>query len=324
MRAVSGKSGCSISRTRADRSVPSVWNGIYGLKPSIGRLPHTGLQGPSGGMDALLGVVGPLARTSKDLELFCSSVLGRQPWYYEAQLISKPWQSPKLETSRRLTIAVMRDDGMVAPHPPIAAALEETILKLQAAGHTIVEWEAVRAAESDALSWKIFLQDTGDEYRKFLAESGEPAVPLIHWLLESKAPKKPVNHPYGLWELVKLREKLRQDSLEQWSAIPQLDAILCPGAPTLAPRHDTSRHWGYTSMWNVLDWPTVIFPVKTPKTLGTWPPHPPRSQLEEYVAGTWDEETFKGLPVGLQLVGRRLEEEKLLKDLFIVEEALLA
>src|SRR5205807_4251600 len=43
--------------------VPAHFSGICGLKPTPGRIPSTGHFPPSGGPFALLGVVGPMART---------------------------------------------------------------------------------------------------------------------------------------------------------------------------------------------------------------------------------------------------------------------
>ncbi len=42
-----------------------------------------------------------------------------------------------------------------------------------------------------------------------------------------------------------------------------VDVVLCPAAPGVAPPLDTSRYWGYTSQWNLLDYPAVVFPVTT-------------------------------------------------------------
>ena len=291
-------------------------------------MPHTGMQGPHEGMDTIMGVMGPMARSMLDLDLFCRSINGCKPWYYEAQQISKEWRSLNLDTTRKLTIAVMRDDGMVFPHPPVLAALDRAVAKLKDAGHEIVEWLPNRAAECEELLFTLCLQDRGEEYRQHCAISGEPLIPGVEWLLSEKAPKENVQHPYELWKLVRTREILRQQGVDQWTAYPKLDAILCPGAPTLAPPHDTSRHWGYTSMFNVLDWPGVTFPVNKPteeemlRAEAEWSGRNVRSEVEKYVHDTWSREVFAGAPVGLQLVGRRLEEEKLLEDAWLVERAL--
>jgi len=167
------------------------------------------------------------------------------------------------------------------------------------------------------------LQDGGAEYYEHLALSGEPPIPMIDWLLNNKAPQ-PFTKPSQLWELVSVREKLRQQAVEQWSSLGAVDVILCPGGPTLATRENKSRHWGYTSMWNVLDWPAVTFPVDRgfEGENVEWPPREARSETEKHVFEEWNKDWYKGAPVGLQVVGRRLEEEKLLADLRIVEHVI--
>jgi hypothetical protein len=39
------------------------------------------------------------------------------------------------------------------------------------------------------------------------------------------------------------------------------DFILCPVGPGVAPKMDQARYWGYTSIWNILDYPAAVFPV---------------------------------------------------------------
>jgi hypothetical protein len=51
--------------------VPAAFCGIYGLKPSVGRLPHGGLSGTHAGMENIIGAVGPMARSVEDMSLFC-------------------------------------------------------------------------------------------------------------------------------------------------------------------------------------------------------------------------------------------------------------
>jgi Asp-tRNA(Asn)/Glu-tRNA(Gln) amidotransferase A subunit family amidase len=42
--------------------------------------------------------------------------------------------------TRPLVVGVMRDDGLVRPHPAVARVLDETVKLLQDAGHEIVPW----------------------------------------------------------------------------------------------------------------------------------------------------------------------------------------
>lgn len=294
-------------------------------------------------MDAIMGAVGPMALSLADLELFCSAVLSptMAPWHLEHQTLYMPWTRPCLPADlpmasgrRKLTIAVMRDDGMVLPHPPVLAALDRAVHRLRDAGHEVIEWKPLRTQDGHDTLFTLLLQDRGQEYIEHLALSGEPAVPLIDWLLRERAPAQALREPKDLWALARRREALRQDGVDQWTALGGIsgrpvDAVLCPGAPTLAPRHDKSRHWMYTAIWNVLDCPGITFPVAplgpdAVHNVGNWPPHAPRSELEKEVWDEWNEAWYVGAPVGLQLIGRRLQEEKLLMDMEIVEAVLKA
>src|SRR6201987_316833 len=56
--------------------VPAHFSGICGLKPTPGRIPSTGHFPPSGGPFALLGVVGPMARTVADVKALFETLRG--------------------------------------------------------------------------------------------------------------------------------------------------------------------------------------------------------------------------------------------------------
>lgn len=93
-----------------------------------------------------------------------------------------------------------------------------------------------------------------------------------------------------------------------------VDVILCPVGPGVAPKHNTSRYWGYTSQWNLLDYPAVTFPVsrvdgKTDVARGTFKP---MTDVDEEHWKLYDPNEFDGLPISLQLVGRRFEDEKVI------------
>lgn len=37
--------------------------------------------------------------------------------------------------------------------------------------------------------------------------------------------------------------------------------LLCPTFPSTAPPHDTSKYWGYSAVYNALDYPGIVFPT---------------------------------------------------------------
>lgn len=103
-----------------------------------------------------------------------------------------------------------------------------------------------------------------------------------------------------------------------------MDVILCPPSFGAATPHDQSRYWGYTSHWNLLDYPGVVFPVTTvdplkdPKDVN----YVPKNEEDKFIYEMYDPKVFEGAPVGLQIVGRRQCDEKVLAALVEIERAM--
>lgn len=313
--------------------------GLYGLKGSVGRLPHAGLEGSHDGMDAVVGALGPLATSARDLALFCRVMLQYEPWLVEPPLLEMPWRQNVIDgvgIPKQLSIAIMWDDGVVTPHPPILDALKRTKEALIAAGHDVITWEPLDHQEAWDLITRLYFLDGGEEYRETL--KGEPVVPQSEWIL-SQVPND--GKPFTIAETFKLnlaRETFRARVAAHWNQTVRrtstgrpVDAVLCPAAPTLAPPHDTTRWWGYTSYWNLMDYPAVVFPTGRFKARDYTPTDVsgelslgitrPRNAVEEFVRGQWVPRTYDNASVSLQLIGRRLNEERLLGILGVMEDA---
>ena len=43
--------------------------------------------------------------------------------------------------------------------------------------------------------------------------------------------------------------------------VGMVDVVLCPVGPGCAPPLNSARYWGYTSQWNLLDYPAAVFPT---------------------------------------------------------------
>lgn len=41
-----------------------------------------------------------------------------------------------------------------------------------------------------------------------------------------------------------------------------IDALICPSAPSASFPHGHPVWWGYFSLWNILDYPSIIVPIK--------------------------------------------------------------
>ena len=131
------------------------------------------------------------------------------------------------------------------------------------------------------------------------------------------------------------RNNLRTAYAKHWNET-KVDAILCPNAPHVASVHGTSISMGYTAVWNLLDYAAVTFPAgRVHEKDGTVvvPPetNTPRGDMSNFISNLWYEKDehgnvlgpsrYKYSPVGLQLVARRFEEEKVLAIARMVVEA---
>lgn len=173
---------------------PSAFCGIHGLKPSVARLPHSGLSGLHDGMQNLVGAVGPMARCVEDLELFCSTALANRPWDHEPSLIEIPWRKGEDDIQAlsppKLRIGVIWNDGVVQPHPPVTRALKEVVAALQSGGHQVIRWDTSLHGALINAADEVYFLDGGKEYRDVLDQGHEPAVPILKWLLDSKAQRQ--------------------------------------------------------------------------------------------------------------------------------------
>ncbi len=70
-----------------------------------------------------------------------------------------------------------------------------------------------------------------------------------------------------------------------------VDVILCPVGPGAAPKIDTSKWWGYTSQWNLLDYPALVFPVDRVDSEkdGEKVEYEPRNEKDKFNWDLWEQ-----------------------------------
>jgi amidase len=74
------------------------------------------------------------------VKVFMRSVLSKEPWHYDPLVIRKQWNENEYQLSehnggKELCFAVMWDDGVTMPHPPVRRSLELTKTALIRAGY---------------------------------------------------------------------------------------------------------------------------------------------------------------------------------------------
>ncbi|KAF1993267.1 amidase signature enzyme [Amniculicola lignicola CBS 123094] len=161
------------------------------------------------------------------------------------------------------------------------------------------------------------------------AKSGEPPMESA-----CDSPSPAINLVES-WDLAMECLDFRAAVLKQWNetakdGLPPMDAYIAPVNPAVAPRHgDYSkvRYFAYTAVANVLDYSACTLPVGfvDPKAdLADDKSLQPmlretRCRLQHY-----DPEAYAGMPVTLQVVGKKYEAEKMIGIVKIISELLRA
>lgn len=73
------------------------------------------------------------------------SVVSQKPWLLEPWVLPIPWLNESAASPSpspmKLKVAVMWDDGVVTPHPPVKRALQEIVQKLkQDSSIEVLDW----------------------------------------------------------------------------------------------------------------------------------------------------------------------------------------
>lgn len=201
---------------------------------------------------------------------------------------------------------------------------------------------------------QLYYLDGAKKLREAL--DGEPMLPLTEWIAD-QAKEQDV---HGTWRVSDACIRTNAGSIEL-KLTPQLacekdafrarfmadikdrriDVVLCPAGPGPAPLHGTSKYWGYTSLFNLLDWPAAVFPTGISVNASHQEDgnYKPRNEHEEFIYSlckssghclggsslitlTDSPDKFVNAPIGLQLAAPRWQDERLMAALQIICEVL--
>ncbi|KAN0060723.1 hypothetical protein ACQY0O_007381 [Thecaphora frezii] len=334
---------------------------LYGLRPTTLRVPYAGVRSTMPGNEGVVSSLGPIARSLRDVELFMSSVVNdrTQPWKREHSVLPMPWRKvDSLIASgaavRKLVIGVMLDDGVVRPTAPIRRALTAWLGKLETSPQ--IELKLYQPGELHRRSWdlirSLYFMDSGKTFHLLAKATGEPLLPLTRFILQEKNVCRANKNLAGdsdrrldgmsvteLWSKVREREAFRKEFLQNWNDLG-LDCLLCPVMGNVAPRPGQIRYWGYTSTFNLVDFPGMAFPSdffadaakdrayeeaeSAGGDRGAWKYAPQNDDHSEFDLENRKEyqehrSVFDGAPVGLQLIARRYQDEELCKYVELLE-----
>ncbi|GAA5885687.1 hypothetical protein JCM6882_007528 [Rhodosporidiobolus microsporus] len=299
--------------------IPSSFCGLCGIRPTTRRVPYGLATNSMLGQESVPSVAGPLARSFASCSYFLKTVFDSNASKYDPNVLPFPFRNEARESAlsrKKLVFGYMPHDHNVQPVRPVQRALEMTIEKLQAAGHEVVEFDAAAYKGVRALLDVIFRSDGGEDIRRVRESIGEPLIPLLTF-----DDPTTIKTTYELWQLHREKERYQQEFLAQWlstasstSTGQPIDALLCTVTSTPAYVPGTAFWAGYTGMFNLLDLPAAAVPVTKvdPKLDGPDSSFVPLTPKDQEVHDVYSAEVTAGMPVAVQLVGRRWEEEELL------------
>ena len=296
-------SGCSAGGVGSDGGgsirVPAHFSGICGLKPTPGRIPATGHFPASAGPFALIGVVGPMARTVGDLKILFEVMQGPDDGDPSAAPVPLRW--PHDEDVRNIRIGYFEDDGRTPVTPETRAAVGKAANALQNTGLQVESFIPGGLERARELWWKFFGITGGMLLGPMMQGHESEISPILKEFSGWAAADEP-HTAQSLLDMWMQRDEIRINVLRQMREHP---ILLCPVAAVPAFRHG-ERSWNiegqevkYLDAWSYCEWFNLLgFPAAVV----------PAGQSPE------------GLPIGVQIVGRPWEEEMVLSVAEFVEQ----
>ncbi|KAI9784908.1 MAG: hypothetical protein M1835_003471 [Candelina submexicana] len=317
-----------------------------------------GMNTSTPGQEGIPSVFSPMARTLGDLIYFTKSMVSMKPWKYDHSVHPMPWKEDEesdAKEKKRLRVGVMRDDGVVTPSPACARALEQVVASLRTEGHDVIDVDPPSPYEALVIASHLLTSDgckTISSHFRW-GEWNDPGAAQM--ALYAKLPR-PVKYLWYLWVKYVRRDSIwagllqgwhQQSAFEQWKLVVQREAykarwhdwweeeakmdvlLTVPNATPAIPHSGMKEAFsscGYTFMFNLLDYTCGIIPVThVDRTIDQLPSTFRFKDLNAVAKGAYthyDADKMHGLPVGVQVVGQRLQEEKVLAVMERVEGAL--
>jgi amidase len=181
-------------------------------------------------------VGGPIASSLTDLETLWKIVIDAEPWRLDPRCLPIPWRTVDSPQNHKIKIAVMWNDGVVMPTPPVARALKLVVDRLIAAGHEVTEWLPTDHLHIIKLLGSAMTADGGASIRKELEKIGEPWLPELERYQNASEIST-----IETWELNAKRTTFQRNFLSRWENAG-IDAILCPVSPWSGAEHTKFKY----------------------------------------------------------------------------------
>jgi len=287
---------------------PAALCGVFGLRPTWGRVSRYGLIAFASSLDQ----IGPLARTADDAALVLGTIAGHDPRDATSVDAPVPDYAAALTGDVRLRLAVPRRSLEGTVDDEVAAAFSAALDVLRGRGATVVEIDLPHAAQAMAVYYVLVMAEAssnlarydGVRYGTRVPAAGDPALDEMYRETRSVGFGAEVTRRVMLGTYVlsagyydayyrKAQQARTLIARDYAAAFAGADAVLTPTSPTAAFR-----------LGERVDDPVAMYRSDV-LTVGP-------SLADLPAASVPCGFTAAGLPLGLQIVGR-LDEPTVLR-----------
>jgi aspartyl-tRNA(Asn)/glutamyl-tRNA(Gln) amidotransferase subunit A len=277
------------SDTGGSIRMPAHFCGVTGLKTTYGRISRAGAMPLSQSLDT----VGPLARTAEDCALLLGLMAGADPEDPTAATLPVPdYMAATTGSIKGVRIGVPSAFYVDDLDADVARILDDTMAVLKREGAHVVEVELPDQRQLTAACQLVLAVEATAHHKRWLIERPQDYGPQVLMRLQNGLAIPGVSYLEALrWRGPALAAHI--------AATADVDAVIAPVAPVAAPTIAESdvgnspdaeaviqRLTRFTRPINYLGLPSLSIPSGF---------------------------TQRGLPVGMQLIGRSFDEATLLK-----------
>jgi len=291
---------------------PAAYCGCVGMKPTYGRVSRYGLASYASSLDQ----IGPITQNVEDAAILYDAIKGHDDKDSTSADFEIEDIANNLDPDVKLTIAVI-DSYVEAADAEVQKAFNDTVAKLEAAGHTIVHKELSNTKYDIATYYIIATAEAATNLARYdgvrygkradaksteelffntrsegFGEEVKRRILLGNFVLSS-----------GYYDAYYVKaQKVRHLIRDEFNAIfEEADLILAPVAPSVAPKigalHDPLEMYKsdmYTLGVNLAGLPGISLPVA---------------------------KNDEGMPIGLQLIAKAFDEKILFNGAASMEKA---
>ena len=275
--------GCSVR-------LPAAFNGIVGIRPSIGRISNHGVVPLAWTLDT----AGPMCRTVRDCAAMLQVTAGHDPSDPQSSPRTVPDYGDQLERGLDgMRVALMRDFSLVGLQPDVEAAVRTAVEDLERGGATVREVEVPELEPSISALLTVDIAEPAAYHAAWLRERPEDYGSDVRALLEA-------GELYLATHYIQAQRYRSVLGAHLAEALSDVDVLITPTVPFTAPPVGATEVELETG--EVLDIITAVMRYNAlPPLAGL-----PAMSVPCGFAGD-------GMPIGMQLIGRAFDEATVLR-----------